>query len=82
LKQAIQIGQHHFELYMSPLPLGGEVAVSAAGEGCLISYSNGGSILEQKPSPGPERPTSPASGRGDIFDEMALSTKSLDHYSK
>jgi hypothetical protein len=50
---------------MSPLPLGGEVAVSAAGEGAefLLEWRQ---CLKWIPSPGPERPTSPASGRGEL----------------
>ena len=50
---------------MSPLPRGGEVAVSAAGEGgdCLSdSYSNGSVMLKRKPSPGPERRPLPHAG--------------------
>ncbi|MFT5093783.1 MAG: hypothetical protein ACI93T_002613, partial [Porticoccaceae bacterium] len=42
----------------------------AAGEGVVSDYySKVGCILKLKPSPGPERPTSPASGRGDIHEK-------------
>jgi hypothetical protein len=43
---------------LSPLPLVGEVAVSAAGEGPGSEFGEG-QLMPQEPSPGPERPTSP-----------------------
>jgi glutamate-ammonia-ligase adenylyltransferase len=57
----------------SPLPLVGEVAVSAAGEGRQDPEINPPTPEPPgKPSPGPERPTSPASGRGDAAQQPAL----------
>ena len=58
---------------MSPLPLAGEVAVSAAGEGRhKPEVDPPAPEPTDKPSPGPERPTSPASGRGDFVRRSAL----------
>ena len=58
---------------MSPLPLAGEVAVSAAGEGQHAPQVEPPTPrTTDKPSPGPERPTSPASGRGDCVRRSAL----------